>query len=401
MRLLIIGFSLLFVAACGGSSAGTCSATTCLGCCNANGLCESGSSVTACGTGAATCSVCTGTNTCQTGICKPFTGAGGGSGGGVGGCGSDGGTGCGLDGGSGGGSGGGGGVGGGSGGGVGGGSGGGAASDGGLTAEQVTILAARPYTMIVPTGYDGGTIPMMVLLHGYGASGAIQNAYFDFAPLANSKRFLLATPDGTFDGTAKRMWNATDACCNFFPPIIDDVKYLTAILDDAAIKYRVDPKRVYFVGHSNGGFMSHRMACDKSDRVAAIVSLAGANWKTLSQCQPTNKVAVLQVHGTADATIPYDGGSNGTLAFPGAGETVQGWATKNGCTGGLLPIAGTFDLDTNVAGSETKRAAYTCTAGAAELWTMEGSSHIPNSPVAFPAAWGTEVWNFLSAHPKP
>ena len=176
------------------------------------------------------------------------------------------------------------------------------------------------------------------------------------------------------------------------------MKYLTAILDDAAIKVRVDPKRVYFVGHSNGGFMSHRMACDKSERVAAIVSLAGANWKTLSKCNPTDKVSVLQVHGTLDNTIAYNGGSNFGFVYPSANETVQGWATKNGCTGAIASLPGTLNIDTNVLGAETTKAAFTCAnGGAAELWTMTGGGHIPG----LDAVWGTEVWNFLSAHPKP
>ena len=120
---------------------------------------------------------------------------------------------------------------------------------------------------------------LMVLLHGYGATGQIQDQYFQFTQLANAKTFLLATPDGTSDPTPKQFWNATDACCNFYGSAVDDVKYVTAILDEAALKFRVDPKRVYAVGHSNGGFMAHRLACDRAARIAAIVSLAGATWK--------------------------------------------------------------------------------------------------------------------------
>ncbi len=271
-----------------------------------------------------------------------------------------------------------------------------------MTPEQQALLAARPYTMVVPNGYDGGTTPMVVLLHGYGVSGQLQNSYFGFTALASSKRFLLATPDGTIDGQSKKFWNATDACCNFAASPVDDVKYLTAVMDDAAIKFRVDPKRVYFVGHSNGGFMSHRMACDKSDRIAAIVSFAGANWKTTSQCQPANKISVLQIHGTNDQTISYMGGMLGQTAYPGAEETVQGWATKNGCTGALATIPGTFDFDTAIASAETSRSAFNCAnGGAAELWKMQGSGHSPNLPNAFNVSWGNEIWDFLAAHPKP
>jgi polyhydroxybutyrate depolymerase len=287
-------------------------------------------------------------------------------------------------------------------GGGGGGAAGGGVGDGGptLTPDQQALLNARPYRMVVPAGYDAGSpVPLLMLLHGYGATGQLHDTYFKFSELAAAKTFLLATPDGKTDAMGYHFWAANSACCDFYGSGVDDVAYLTAILDDAAIRYRVDPKRVYLVGHSNGAFMSHRMACEKSARIAAIVSLAGANSKELSLCQPTRPVAVLQVHGTADGTVLYDGGTLSALlpAYPGAGETVKGWAQLNGCGSTLFDAGTPLDLDTNLPGYETRRAAYACDAGAAELWTIQSGVHLP----ALGPNWGTEVWNFLQAHPKP
>jgi polyhydroxybutyrate depolymerase len=272
--------------------------------------------------------------------------------------------------------------------------------DAGLSAEAQVILAARPYRTVVPSGYDGGfAVPMVVLLHGYGASGSIQDDYFGFTALANAKTFILATPDGMAEtgGTQKRYWNATDACCDFFKTAPDDVKYLTAILDQTALEFRIDPKRVYFVGHSNGGFMSHRMACERSERIAAIVSLAGATWKDANRCEPTAPVSVLQVHGTADATVAFNGGIFYGNAFPGAAETMQSWAKLNGCSGNLVEFGTPLDLDTVLLGDESTRSRATCAMGAAELWTIPGGAHIPR----LGSSWGEEVWSFLQAHPKP
>lgn len=370
MRFVLGCLCVVSLLACGTTpNPGACSQTNCQGCCDTAGACQVGSQQNFCGQAGSTCRACSAAESCILNVCSANGGTGGGNVAGGGGA-----------------------AGGGS------GTGGGAGTvDAGLTPEQQSILAARPYTLVVPSGYDGGVAPLLVLLHGYGATGAIQNNYFGFTALANARTFLLATPDGTLDSNGKRFWNATNACCNFAPPIVDDVKYLSAIIDDAALRYRVDPRRVFVVGHSNGGFMAHRMACDRADRVAAIVSLAGANWKDLSSCQPSQPVAVLQVHGTMDQTIAYDGGTLGPYAFPGARETVQGWATKNGCSGTLTSIPGPLDLDTAVVGSETSRASYTCATGAAELWTLEGSGHVPN----LNANWRNEVWNFLAAHAKP
>jgi polyhydroxybutyrate depolymerase len=164
-------------------------------------------------------------------------------------------------------------------------------------------------------------------------------------------------------------------------------------------QYNIDAARVYFVGHSNGGFMSHRIACDSAPRVAAIVSLAGATWKDQSKCQPAAPVAVLEVHGVMDDMVPYDG----TPTQPGALETVADWATKNGCTGSLTATGQTLDLDTLIPGPETTVQRYNCAVGAAELWTMTGTMQNPagHLPHFAQPAWGDAVWSFLSAHPKP
>jgi polyhydroxybutyrate depolymerase len=258
-------------------------------------------------------------------------------------------------------------------------------------------LTARPYHLTVPSGYDGSTaVPFVVLLHGYTATGALQDMYFKLSQLAEQRTFLLATPDGLVDTTGQHYWNATDFCCGSAgTQKQDDVAYLTAIMDEVRLKYRVDPKRVFFVGHSNGGFMSHRMACDRAGRVAAIVSLAGAQWKDVSHCTPDAGVSVLEVHGDADALIYYAGNS----FFPGAVDTVHDWAVLNGCSATALATAGAdIDLESTLAGAETKKEAFTgCPAhSAAELWTIRGGSHIPT----FNDSWAPSFYDWLLAHSR-
>src|SRR5436190_13228372 len=103
-----------------------------------------------------------------------------------------------------------------------------------------SIVAGRPYGFKVPTGYDSKTpTPLVILLHGYGASGAQQESYFQFGAVADEQTFLYATPDGTADGTGRRFWNADDACCDFFATGVDDVAYLNAMIDDISSKYTV------------------------------------------------------------------------------------------------------------------------------------------------------------------
>ena len=133
----------------------------------------------------------------------------------------------------------------------------------------------RPVNVIVPAGYTPGkAAPLLILLHGYSASGAIEDAYLGVAAEADKRGFLYAHPDGTIDSQNNRFWNASDACCNLdpVPSKVDDSAYLSKLIADISAHYTVDPKRVYFFGHSNGGFMSYRMACEHADKIAAIVT---------------------------------------------------------------------------------------------------------------------------------
>lgn len=259
----------------------------------------------------------------------------------------------------------------------------------------------RPYRTTVPSKYDKNSpTPLVVLLHGYTLTSKQQDDYFGVSKLAEEKTFLVALPEGTKDVQGNQFWNATDACCNFLNAPVDDVAYLAALIDDVKSKYNVDPKRVYLVGHSNGGFMAHRFACDRAKTVAAIVSLAGAQFNDTTKCKPDDGVAVLQVHGDNDEAVSYPGGSfiNGLPAFPGAVQTVATWAEKNGCDATLTTASTKLDLESALAGEETTVARHNCaTKGAAELWTLVGGRHIP----AFQPTWAAQFYAFLEAHPKP
>jgi polyhydroxybutyrate depolymerase len=270
----------------------------------------------------------------------------------------------------------------------------------GYDAPTDPLIMKRPYKSHVPTGYDPGKpTPLLVMLHGYASSGAQHEAYYQFIPLSDEHGFLYAYPDGTKDTITLQFWNATDACCNIFGSSVDDVAYLTAVIDDMSQRYNVDPKRIFFVGHSNGGFMSHRMACDRSSRIAAIVAQAGDNWKDVSKCKPTEPVAVLQIHGTSDPTIKYDGGQNAPQGpYPSAHASIGSWVTLNGCSATADTSAPAIDITSDIAGNETTKEQYpNCKGGAAELWTMMNAVHQPTL-----ANGANELmWQFLAAHPKP
>lgn len=284
---------------------------------------------------------------------------------------------------------------------------GGAGGNGGAPNLDFEAGGDRPVLVRVPPGYDAATpAPLVILLHGYGASGGLEDVYFELSGAALERGAVFAAPTGTMDTLGRPFWNATDACCNFDGTDIDDMGYLIGLSEEIAGAVSIDPKRVYFVGHSNGAFMSHQLACEHADTVAAIAVLAGALTGDTGLCQPSEPVSVLHIHGTLDDTILYEGGTNvGDFSttitdgppYPGAVDTVARWALVDGCN--APPQSGSpIDLDVIIEGSETVVDAYGgCDAATGvELWTIQGGSHIP----VFSDAIGGTLMDWLLAHPK-
>lgn len=261
--------------------------------------------------------------------------------------------------------------------------------------------------LYIPAAYDPADetpTPLIVLLHGYQNNGDEINAYFQFSPFVDSYNFILATPTGRRNFLNQEYWNATDACCDLFNNNPDDSAYLRALVDEIRAQYNIDPRRIHFAGHSNGGFMSYRMACDHADIVASVASLAGATWANPNNCTPSEPVSILQIHGTSDAVIAYNGGNVILGGFqPGAVFTAESWATYNVCD--LTPTPPTsgpsqLDLTTNFAGPDTNPEEYITNCdvgGSARLWTIPGGPHSPGLTTGFTTA----VLDFLFAHPKP
>lgn len=238
----------------------------------------------------------------------------------------------------------------------------------------------RPARLVAP---DEVTVPapLIVFLHGYGSNATNHDAYLGVTDQARARGAYVLLPEGTTSPRGRQFWDATDACCNFTGTPVDDVAYLGGLIDEAIEVRPIDASRVYVFGHSNGGFMAYRLACELADEITAVAALAGADQLDEGDCQPSEAVAVLHIHGTDDAVIAYDGGPSlapGGDAYPGAIETVARWASRNGCD--ATPIAAAaLDLDTGIDGAETTVRTYEgCPAGVdVELDTIEGGAHVP------------------------
>ncbi len=256
-----------------------------------------------------------------------------------------------------------------------------------LAGELLVDVGRGPVTVHIPSSYDDSRfLPLVLSLHGYTGTGAGHEAYFQLLPLAEQEDFFYAYPTGTTDAIGNPFWNATDACCDLFNSGVDDSTYLLALIRAIRGELNVDPWRVHSVGHSNGGFMSYRMACDHADVIASIGSLAGATYFDPADCTPATSVHVLQIHGTNDGVILYNGGDIGGTAYPGAVQTTETWAGYNECS--LVPDSSEppRDLDAGIAGAESTVSVYDADCeltGSAELWTIHGGAHSPQLSTGF------------------
>lgn len=275
--------------------------------------------------------------------------------------------------------------------------------------HDVIVGGDRPVTVRVPPSYaDDRPAPLLIVLHGYGSSGREHDDYFGLRDMAAANGYLYASPDGTRSDDGDRFWNATDACCDFDGTGVDDVGYLISVIDEIDAKLNVDPQRIALIGHSNGAFMSYAVACAHADRIAGLISLAGATFATAADCAPSEPVAVVQLHGTADDVVEFDGGavegigSRRMGSYPGAEATAEAWATYDGCEPEAATLDERIDVDADVtvdgAEAETTVSRWSgCgSGGAAELWTIPGGGHAPDLTDAFAAA----VFEFFDAHPK-
>lgn len=272
--------------------------------------------------------------------------------------------------------------------------------------DGLVQLLERHYAVHLPSDYNPRRrAPLLISLHGQTSNGDThEKAFFRFRDHADARGWIYVHPSGIFDYKMRRFWNATDACCDMWFTGVDDVGFISKLIHDVSSQYSVDSERIYVVGHSNGGFMAHRLACDLSDRITAIVSIAGAQWLDRTKCTPTSHVAVLEIHGDADGSVKYAGGRltppSDTYPldlypqYPSAHTTITQWASLNGCGPVIARLALRFDLERSLPGKETRVARFTsCEGGDVELWTMEGGQHIPALNYR---RWPGPVFDFLA-----
>ena len=181
----------------------------------------------------------------------------------------------------------------------------------------------REYRLYIPAIYDGSQpVPLVFNLHGYGSNNVQQEAYGDFRPIADTANFIIVHPQGLPDDFGTNHWNC------FETSTVDDVGFISALIDTIYAHYNINGNRIYSTGMSNGGFMSYKLACLLSGRIAAVASVTGSiTPPEYDDCITNHPMPAMQIHGTEDPTVPY----GGSLLFMPVEEVVEHWVTFNEC----------------------------------------------------------------------
>ena len=261
----------------------------------------------------------------------------------------------------------------------------------------------RQYDLLVPSGYTPGKpAPLVFNFHGFTSDPETQDWLSGMSGLAEEAGFILATPKGS-GNEGVLGWNAGECCGQAVSKNVDDVAFTSDMIDRISAEYCVNPSRIYATGMSNGAFMSYRLACELSNRIAAIGPVAGVS--VADPCLPSRPVPVISFNGTADLLVWYDGG-----IYESVPRTIARWSVGNGCS---------RELQTVYKKGSAKCEAYReCKGGATvELCTIHGGGHtwpggMDVSLLANPTfALGGEttrdisasraMWEFFQKHPMP
>lgn len=265
--------------------------------------------------------------------------------------------------------------------------------------DQTMIVdgVERRYHIHVPPSYNGTTpMPMVMLLHGHAQNGKIIAHHTKFNEMSDREGFIAIYPDAR-SWAGRDEWRAWDTDNGLIPPgsKADDVGFLRKMIDQAESTYKIDPKRIYLAGLSNGGMMSFRAAGDLSDKIAAIAVVSGA----MSGKEPPLKspVSVLNIHGTYDGIVPYDGLKNvpeslaaiGLPKFKSMDYATKFWSEQNKISNPPIVLQN---------GNVTERKFINPDSGAeVNETTIAGDYHVPSD---IDAVTG-QIWKFFAAHPKP
>lgn len=268
--------------------------------------------------------------------------------------------------------------------------------------EQFKIKVAgenRTYLLHFPTNWiEADTTSLIIALHGGTGSAKNIEDQSGLSALSDEKGFIACYPDGLH-----RTWNAGECCGKASSNNVNDVQFIAQLIDQLLADFAIDPKRVYITGMSNGGFMCYRLACELSDKIAAIAPVACS--MTFDDCSPENPVSVIHFHSELDANIPFEGGVGNGLSDhynPPVDSVFKIWGGFNGCS-----VQSEIDnsdhgyiLKTWSSCADSSDVHYYMTADGGHSWPMGKKPRKQANEPSQVLDANALMWEFFKDHPK-
>jgi polyhydroxybutyrate depolymerase len=189
----------------------------------------------------------------------------------------------------------------------------------------------RDYTLHVPPAYDGKEArPLVMVLHGRGSSGEEAEHTFGWNDKADTEGFLVVYPDAVGSGRNPKTWNTGLEQQTL---LADDSAFLRTLIQKLSQTLSVDRRKVFVVGHDNGGMMANKLATEFSSRIAAVGVVGGAAGvkakigTAVTLPRPAHPVSVIAFHGKKDEVVPYEGDY-----YLSARASIAFWVRQNDCS---------------------------------------------------------------------
>lgn len=194
----------------------------------------------------------------------------------------------------------------------------------------------RKYLVHIPKSYDKNkAMPLILAFHGGLGSAEIMAENYDLIPKSDKEGFIVAFPNGTSRLSSGKLatWNAGNCCGYAQENNIDDIDFTKKIINDMKSKFNIG--KIFAIGMSNGGMLSHRFACEMADTFTAIASVSGTN--NFEGCNPKKPISIMHIHGLKDDHVLFNGGcgpkciAKSETEFISVPDTITGWVERNNC----------------------------------------------------------------------
>ena len=255
----------------------------------------------------------------------------------------------------------------------------------------------RYYLIYTPTTItNNDEAPVLFALHGYGSSAETHKAYTMHEPFANTNKAIVVYAQGykleTALTSSSSHWNVGAWTIG---STVDDIDFINTVIDLIDDKAVINKNRIYSSGMSNGGFMSYNLACNLSSRIAAIVSVTGSfSSEMLADCNPEHPTPVMQIHGTLDPTVPFNG--NSALGMVPIETTLEFWADYNLCNPvPEISVIDFFDLGMSVDHKVYKECQNNVRV---ELFKSSGMAHTWPIESIYGIGATKEIWSFINQY---